>query len=45
MTAPTCPIADAILWQVDKTVRPVRGVTDVTVNLRVGSALSPKYDV
>ena len=45
LTAPTCPIADALLWQVDKTVRPVRGVTDVTVNLRVGSALSPKYDV
>jgi FeS assembly SUF system protein len=33
LTAPTCPIADALLWQVDKTVRSVPGVTDVTVNL------------
>lgn len=33
LTAPTCPIADALLWQVDKTVRAVPGVTDVTVNL------------
>lgn len=33
LTAPGCPIADAILWQVDKTVRSVPGVTDVTVNL------------
>lgn len=33
LTAPTCPIADALLWQIDKTVRAVPGVTDVTVNL------------
>ena len=33
LTAPACPIADALLWQVDKTVRAVPGVTDVTVNL------------
>ncbi|MBH0200080.1 MAG: SUF system NifU family Fe-S cluster assembly protein [Nitrospira sp.] len=33
LTAPACPIADALLWQVDKTVRSVPGVTDVTVNL------------
>ena len=33
LTAPACPIADMILWQVDKTVRSVPGVTDVTVNL------------
>ena len=33
LTAPTCPIADALLWQVDKTVRAVPGVTDVIVNL------------
>jgi len=33
LTAPTCPIADALLWRIDKTVRAVPGVTDVTVNL------------
>ena len=33
LTAPACPMADALLWQVDKTVRSVPGVTDVTVNL------------
>lgn len=33
LTAPACPIADALLWQVDKTVRAVPGVTGVTVNL------------
>lgn len=33
LTAPACPIADMLLWQVDKTVRAVPGVTNVTVNL------------
>ncbi len=33
LTAPACPMADALLWQVDKTVRSVPGVTDVTVKL------------
>jgi len=33
LTAPACPIADVLPWQVDKTVRAVPGVTDVTVNL------------
>jgi metal-sulfur cluster biosynthetic enzyme len=32
-SALTCPIADALLWQIDKTVRTLPSVTDVTVNL------------
>ncbi len=33
LPASACPIADALLWQIDKTVHLVLSVTDLTVSL------------